>query len=197
MTAAPPPPNVFRTARISNRQISGFLFGHHFAAIAGPGPLVGPTLAAQFGYLPGVLWILVGAVFAGAVQDFRHSVLFRSARRQNAGPNRSRRNRQGSWFGLPGHCSAHHDRAAGRGRPGGRECTERQPVGRLHHRNDHADCHPDGPLSAIRASGQSPGMLGRRLRSGAAQHLRWQRYFGNLAARRSTVHLERSCARAL
>ena len=46
------------------------VFGHHFAAIAGPGPLVGPTLAAQFGYLPGVLWIVVGVVVGGAVQDF-------------------------------------------------------------------------------------------------------------------------------
>src|SRR5438309_6513228 len=46
------------------------VFGHHFAAIAGPGPLVGPTLAAQFGYLPGTLWIIVGAVLGGAVQDF-------------------------------------------------------------------------------------------------------------------------------
>ena len=46
------------------------VFGHHFAAIAGPGPLVGPTLAAQFGYLPGVLWIIVGVVVGGAVQDF-------------------------------------------------------------------------------------------------------------------------------
>jgi len=46
------------------------LFGHHFAAIAGPGPLVGPVLAAQFGYLPGTLWILIGAVFGGCVQDF-------------------------------------------------------------------------------------------------------------------------------
>ena len=45
-------------------------FGHHFAAIAGPGPLLGPTLAAQFGYLPGTIWILVGALLAGAVQDF-------------------------------------------------------------------------------------------------------------------------------
>src|ERR1700735_452243 len=55
------------------------VFGHHFAAIAGPGPLVGPTLAAQFGYLPGALWIIVGAVLAGAVQDF--VVLFCSMRR--------------------------------------------------------------------------------------------------------------------
>src|SRR5471030_1026172 len=46
------------------------LFGHHFAAIAGPGPLVGPTLAAQFGYLPGTLWLIAGAVLAGCIQDF-------------------------------------------------------------------------------------------------------------------------------
>ena len=46
------------------------VFGHHFAAIAGPGPLVGPTLAAQFGYLPGALWIVIGVVLGGAVQDF-------------------------------------------------------------------------------------------------------------------------------
>ena len=46
------------------------LFGHHFAAIAGAGPLVGPVLAAQYGYLPGAMWILIGAVFAGAVQDY-------------------------------------------------------------------------------------------------------------------------------
>src|SRR6266568_4506164 len=55
------------------------LFGHHFAAIAGAGPLVGPVLAAQMGYLPGTLWILAGAVFAGAIQDM--TVLFVSTRR--------------------------------------------------------------------------------------------------------------------
>jgi len=55
------------------------VFGHHFAAIAGPGPLVGPTLAAQFGYLPGTLWILIGAVLGGAVQDI--VTLFLSTRR--------------------------------------------------------------------------------------------------------------------
>ena len=55
------------------------LFGHHFAAIAGAGPLVGPVLAAQMGYLPGTLWLLTGVVFAGAVQDFL--VLFISTRR--------------------------------------------------------------------------------------------------------------------
>jgi len=55
------------------------LFGHHFAAIAGAGPLVGPVLAAQMGYLPGVIWILAGVVLAGAVQDM--TVLFLSTRR--------------------------------------------------------------------------------------------------------------------
>ena len=57
----------------------GVLFGHHFAAIAGAGPLVGPVLAAQMGYLPGTLWIIFGVVFAGAVQDMM--VLFVSMRR--------------------------------------------------------------------------------------------------------------------
>ncbi|KZE98364.1 MAG: carbon starvation CstA family protein [Rhodococcus sp. (in: high G+C Gram-positive bacteria)] len=56
------------------------LFGHHFAAIAGAGPLVGPVLAAQMGYLPGTLWIIIGVVFAGAVQDFL--VLWISTRRR-------------------------------------------------------------------------------------------------------------------
>src|SRR5215217_7525427 len=56
------------------------VFGHHFAAIAGPGPLVGPTLAAQFGYLPGALWIIVGVALGGAVQDF---VILASSVRRN------------------------------------------------------------------------------------------------------------------
>src|SRR5215813_7831195 len=55
------------------------VFGHHFAAIVGPGPLVGPVLAAQFGYLPGTLWIIIGGVLGGAVQDF--VILFSSVRR--------------------------------------------------------------------------------------------------------------------
>ncbi|NEE23254.1 carbon starvation protein A, partial [Streptomyces sp. SID7499] len=55
------------------------LFGHHFAAIAGAGPLVGPVLAAQMGYLPGTIWLVVGVIFAGAVQDM--VTLFFSTRR--------------------------------------------------------------------------------------------------------------------
>lgn len=61
----------------SNRWV---VFGHHFAAIAGPGPLVGPVLAAQFGYLPGTLWILVGATLGGTVHDC--VILFCSSRRR-------------------------------------------------------------------------------------------------------------------
>ncbi len=77
-----------RRATPSNRLNNGhdyvptnkyIVFGHHFAAIAGAGPLMGPVLAAQFGYLPGFLWILVGSVFAGAVHDF--IILLMSVRR--------------------------------------------------------------------------------------------------------------------
>src|SRR5271169_1063124 len=56
------------------------LFGHHFAAISGAGPLIGPVLAAQFGYLPGLLWLLIGVVVAGAVHDF--TILVASIRRK-------------------------------------------------------------------------------------------------------------------
>ena len=73
------------------------LFGHHFAAIAGAGPLVGPVLAAQMGYLPGTLWILVGVVFAGAVQDF--IVLFLSMRRD--GRSLGEMIRDGDWATPP------------------------------------------------------------------------------------------------
>ncbi len=66
----PTPAHALRDGRDYHPTNKWVLFGHHFAAIAGAGPLIGPVLAAQFGYLPGVLWILVGAVFAGAVHDF-------------------------------------------------------------------------------------------------------------------------------
>ena len=74
------------------------LFGHHFAAIAGPGPLVGPTLAAQFGYVPGLLWILFGAVLGGAVQDF--TVLFCSMRRDGKSLGQMAREEIGRTGGL-------------------------------------------------------------------------------------------------
>src|SRR6201992_574223 len=73
------------------------LFGHHFAAIAGAGPLVGPVLAAQMGYLPGTLWILAGVVFAGAVQDM--TVLFLSTRRDGRSLGDMVRSEMGPWAG--------------------------------------------------------------------------------------------------
>jgi carbon starvation protein len=74
------------------------LFGHHFAAIAGPGPLVGPVLAAQFGYLPGVLWIIAGAVLGGAVQDFL--ILFASMRRDGKSLGQMAREEIGKVGGI-------------------------------------------------------------------------------------------------
>ena len=74
------------------------VFGHHFAAIAGPGPLVGPVLAAQFGYLPGTLWILVGAVFGGCVQDF--VILLFSVRRDGKSLGQMAREEVGKTAGT-------------------------------------------------------------------------------------------------
>jgi carbon starvation protein len=74
------------------------VFGHHFAAIAGPGPLVGPVLAAQFGYLPGLLWILIGAVFGGAVHD--SIILFCSVRRGGRSLGQMVRDEVGPFAGL-------------------------------------------------------------------------------------------------
>lgn len=74
------------------------VFGHHFAAIAGPGPLIGPTLAAQFGYLPGTLWILIGAVLGGCVQDF--ATLFFSLRRDGRSLGQMARDELGAIGGT-------------------------------------------------------------------------------------------------
>ncbi|CAM2825047.1 carbon starvation CstA family protein [Acinetobacter celticus] len=76
----------------------GVLFGHHFAAIAGAGPLVGPILAAQMGYLPGTLWLLIGVVIAGAVQDFL--VLFISTRRDGRSLGEMAKQELGSFAGV-------------------------------------------------------------------------------------------------
>ena len=74
------------------------LFGHHFAAIAGAGPLVGPILAAQMGYLPGTIWLLVGVVLAGAVQDFL--VLFISTRRDGRSLGEMAKQELGTFAGI-------------------------------------------------------------------------------------------------
>jgi carbon starvation protein len=74
------------------------VFGHHFAAIAGPGPLVGPTLAAQFGYLPGTLWIIAGAVLGGCVQDM--TILLLSTRRDGRSLGQMARDELGPFGGF-------------------------------------------------------------------------------------------------
>jgi carbon starvation protein len=74
------------------------LFGHHFAAIAGAGPLVGPVLAAQFGYLPGTIWIVVGVIFGGAVQDF--VILCGSMRRDGKSLGQMARDEIGPFTGM-------------------------------------------------------------------------------------------------
>jgi carbon starvation protein len=74
------------------------VFGHHFAAIAGPGPLVGPTLAAQFGYLPGTLWIMAGAVLGGCVQDM--TILLMSTRRDGRSLGQMARDELGPFGGF-------------------------------------------------------------------------------------------------
>ena len=74
------------------------VFGHHFAAIAGPGPLVGPTLAAQFGYLPGIIWIVVGVALGGAVQDF--VILAASVRRNGKSLGQMAREEVGPVAGM-------------------------------------------------------------------------------------------------
>ena len=117
------------------------VFGHHFAAIAGPGPLVGPTLAAQFGYLPGTLWILVGSVLGGCVQDM--IILFLSTRRNGRSLGQMARDELGPARRLrraDRHADdhGHPDRGA---RPRGRERDEAQPVGHLHGGGHHPDRH--------------------------------------------------------
>ena len=85
------------------------VFGHHFAAIAGPGPLIGPTLAAQFGYLPGTLWILVGAVLGGCVQDM--VIMFCSTRRDGRSLGQMARDELGPVGGWAAMIGTHADHA--------------------------------------------------------------------------------------
>lgn len=126
------------------------LFGHHFAAIAGAGPLVGPVLAAQMGYLPGTLWLLAGVVLAGAVQDFM--VLFISSRRNGSSLGEMIKEEMGrvphdrSVRLLPDH--DHHHGGAG---PDRGESAGRKSVGRLHRLLYRTDCAVHGHLHALPA----------------------------------------------
>ncbi len=92
------PAHTFRDGRDYHPTNRYVLFGHHFAAISGAGPLVGPVLAAQFGFLPGFLWILIGAVLGGAVHDM--VILFASVRTKGLSLTRLARKNIGKTAGL-------------------------------------------------------------------------------------------------
>ncbi len=141
------------------------LFGHHFAAIAGAGPLVGPVLAAQMGYLPGMLWLLVGVVFAGAVQDF--IVLFISTRRDGRSLGDLIKTEMGAAAGLIAQFGVLAIMIillavlALRGGQG----AGRQPLGDLHRSLDPADRHADGALQPLPAARPHRRNVADRLRA--------------------------------
>ncbi len=138
------------------------VFGHHFAAISGPGPLVGPVLAAQFGYLPGTLWILIGVTLGGAVQDF--VVLFASLRRDGKSLGQMVKEELNTTAGVIASVRHPGDPGHTPGGPGvgGSEGAGREPVGRLHSGGNYSHCDVHGLLPPVRAHRQSPGGLGYR-----------------------------------
>ncbi len=145
------------------------LFGHHFAAIAGAGPLVGPVLAAQMGYLPGTIWLVVGVIFAGAVQDM--VTLFFSTRRNGRSLGQMARDEIGpvGRDRRPGRGLHHHDHPARRSRAGHRERARALAVGCLLHRHDDPDRPLHGRLSARPAARQGQRGLLHRRRAAAAR----------------------------
>ena len=112
------------------------LFGVHFAAIAGSGPLVGPVLASQWGYFPGFCWIVVGSCLAGGVHDF--VVLLASVRQDGKSLPQIRPKPAGPGGGNrhhAGHAVHHRGHAGGHGQ-GGRQRPERERLGHVHDRRD-------------------------------------------------------------
>ena len=145
------------------------VFGHHFAAISGPGPLVGPVLAAQFGYLPGTIWILIGVVLGGAVQDF--VILFCSMRRDGKSLGQMVKEELNSTVGYlallldPRHCMI--ILAGGPGISGG-PGPGRESVGGVHRRVLDSHRHVHGRLPAVLAGGKGARGLGHRSRAAFA-----------------------------
>jgi len=126
------------------------LFGHHFAAIAGAGPLVGPVLAAQMGYLPGMIWILAGVVLAGAVQDFM--VLFVSTRRDGRSLGELVKEEMGATAGVIALVATFMIMVIILGDDCG-ESLDPQPVGNLYRRLHHTAGAVHGDLHSLPASG--------------------------------------------
>ena len=145
------------------------VFGHHFAAIAGPGPLVGPVLAAQFGYLPGTLVDTGRRGLRRLRAGLRHSAVLGAARWQVAHRNGARRNRTGGRTGGLRRRDQHHRDPARGVRPGGGECAQGQSVGHVYHRHDDSHRAPDGRVFAHSAARQSAGDIGARFCPGDAR----------------------------
>jgi hypothetical protein len=146
------------------------LFGHHFAAIAGAGPLVGPVLAAQMGYLPGTLWLLVGVVFAGAVQDM--IVLFISTRRDGRSLGEMIRTEMGSIPGviaMVGILMIMIILLAVLALVVVKALAE-SPWGTFTVFRDHADRHLHGPLRALRPPGTDRRGFADRVRRADPRH---------------------------
>ena len=144
------------------------LFGHHFAAIAGAGPLIGPMLAAQFGYLPGFLWILIGAALAGAVHDM--VILAASVRRNGRSLAGSPKTKSGLSAGLPRQ-SPLFSSSSSRWRASGSRLSMRsaQPLGRL-------TISPTIPIALLMGviSSGSGRARSRRSASSAFRSWRWR-----------------------
>ena len=122
------------------------LFGHHFAAITGAGPLIGPVLAAQFGYAPGLIWLVAGVCLAGAVQDF--IILWASTRRGGGSLAEIARAEIGPVAGVTtGRRDPVRDRdRAGRARPRCRQCLAGERLGHVHDRRIDSARAVHGPL---------------------------------------------------
>ena len=138
------------------------VFGHHFAAIAGPGPLVGTVLAAQFGYLPGTLWVLAGAVFAGCVQDF--VILLFSVRRDGKSLTEMAKDEIGPVGGFVAYTAviAILIILLGVAALIVVNALKDSPWG-VYDCDDHSHRAADGPLSAPDSSRQSAGSLNPRI----------------------------------
>ena len=130
------------------------LYGHHFAAIAGAGPLVGPVLAAQWGYLPGTTLDHRRRRPGRGRAGLPGAVLLDAPRRPLAGPDGPRRTGPRRRHGRPDRHPRHHGHHRGDPRPGRGERARREPVGRLLGRHDHPDRPVHGRLPAVLAAGQ-------------------------------------------
>ncbi len=147
------------------------VFGHHFAAIAGPGPLIGPTLAAQFGYLPGTLWILAGAVIGRLCAGFRDSVLFHPPRRAFVGPDGARRTGPHRRHGGVAGGDGDHDHPHRRAGLGGGQRDETQPLGDFDRGGDHPHRRARRAVHALHPPW--PGVGGDGLSAWACCCSRW------------------------